>query len=147
MVTATADPPRAKRVLIVEPDESERTRLAGLVAAAAAKLGHSVELHEAADGAAAETMLDELAPDLVIAEVLLDEVSGLELLRRSRSRGHATSTSFLFVSRMNHEVDRYWALRNGAWGYEMKPFVDEILHRRIVGFLRGDARDLGAAPG
>ena len=35
-----------------------------------------------------------------------------------------------FVTEMSNEVDRYWALRNGAGAYVIKPYEDEFLRKR-----------------
>jgi DNA-binding response OmpR family regulator len=43
----------------------------------------------------------------------------------------------VFVTTMVRESDRYWGLRNGAHGYVMKPYEDDLLQARIREVLVG----------
>lgn len=121
-----------RHVVIADPDTGERQRITGLVESAASELELPVVMHEAADGAQALTMIDRHHPPLVIAEILLPEVSGLSLLRRVRDLYEKSAQPlFILVTAMGRESDRYWGLRNGAHAYVIKPYEDEVLLARI----------------
>ena len=124
--------PPLRHVLLAEPDAEERLRIASLVRRAAAELEATIELHEAENGTDALRLIEAHRPPLVIAEVLLPNLSGLQLIRRLRDRSGAEELPrFIFVTTMGRESDRYWALRNGAHAYVIKPYEDELLFTRI----------------
>jgi CheY-like chemotaxis protein len=102
----------------------------------------SLAVHEADNGSAAWALVEVVKPDLVVAEVLLEGQSGMQLLRRLRDRYGAQAPSVIFVTSMSNEVDRYWALRNGANAYVIKPFDDEFLRTRAIKYFE-DRRDGG----
>jgi DNA-binding response OmpR family regulator len=86
--------------------------------------------------------VEVVKPDLVVAEILLEGQSGMQLLRRLRDRYGAQAPAVIFVTSMSNEVDRYWALRNGATAYVIKPFDDEFLRTRAIKYFE-DRRDGG----
>jgi len=119
-----------RHLVIADGDARERERCEALIHAIAAELGE-IELHTAVDGREALTLIELHRPALVLAEVLLEGTSGLALLRRLRRQRGAAAPPFIFVTTMARESDRYWGLRNGAHGYVMKPYEDEVLQARI----------------
>lgn len=102
-----------------------------MITSVASQAGLSIELHETADGEDADQLIAETEPDLIVCEILLQKVSGLELLRKQRSRLGDKAPPFIFVTHMTAETDRYWGLRNGAFAYVMKPYEPSILDRRV----------------
>lgn len=130
-----------RTVLVVEPDAELRERLVRILREAATdEDGEARELAilEAEDGSAAWTLADTARPDMVVAEILLEGMSGLQLLRRLRERYPDDCPRVLFVTTMANEVDRYWALRNGASAFVIKPFEDAIVRERSTKLLRND---------
>ncbi|MFO7567985.1 MAG: response regulator [Enhygromyxa sp.] len=118
-----AEPPQADPATI-DPPESGEQRLA---------------IHEAEDGSAAWALVEVVKPDLLVAEILLEGLSGLQLLRRLRDKFGKQAPVVFFVTEMSNEVDRYWALRNGAGAYVIKPYDDEFLRKRCAKlFEEGD---------
>ena len=129
-----------KRILVADPDRTERERLARVVRAAAELAGVAVQVDQARDGTTAMAMWSEHRPDLVVCEVLLEGMSGLSLMRRMQSE-HGSLPPVLLVTAMGRESDRYWGLRNGAHGYLRKPYDDEQLRRRVQAiFVDGPER-------
>lgn len=129
-----------RHVLVADPETRERARMVALVQAMAPELGRVV-VHTAEDGAAALALIEQHRPELVISEVLLDGISGLALLRRvRRNQDHGEAVpAFVFVTTMVRESDRYWGLRNGAHGYVMKPYEDDLLQQKIRDVLGTEA--------
>ena len=129
--------------MVVDPDSDTRKRVVGLLktAASEAELGtqapkeRNLAVHEAENGNAAWALVEVVKPDLVVSEILLDGVSGLQLLRRLTERFEDEAPAVIFVTSMSNEVDRYWALRNGANAYVIKPFDDDFLRSRAVKFF------------
>ncbi|HWB80375.1 MAG TPA: response regulator [Nannocystaceae bacterium] len=142
------------RVLVVEPDLVERKRLVGACERVAEQLQRSIAIDQAGDGTTAFAIWAERKPKLVIAEVLLEGLSGLALLRRINAddpeqreakpgarREADGGTCVVFVSAMARESDRYWGLRQGAVAYLGKPTTDAAIeaaiHRALTEGRRG----------
>ncbi|MCR9160039.1 MAG: response regulator [Nannocystaceae bacterium] len=120
----------ATHVVIAEPDASIREELVALVAEAAEALGVSVAVHEATTGTSAFAACSDHKPALLIAEVLLEGLSGLTLMRRIAVESK-TQTAVVLVTDLSREHDRYWALRNGATAYLAKPFDATTLRSKV----------------
>jgi len=128
---------QVQHVVIADPDPRERARAAELLRQPVEALGMSVQVHHASDGQVALALIEQLRPILVVSEVLLEGMSGLAILRRLKNTlPEGQVPPFLFVTAMARESDRYWGLRNGAHGYVMKPYEEELLVSRIRDILR-----------
>lgn len=132
-----------KTVLVVDPDQDNRGRVIELLRTAAEQANlqspapdaRSLAVHEADNGSAAWALVEVVKPDLVVAEILLEGISGMQLLRRLRERYADDAPAVIFVTSMSNEVDRYWALRNHANAYIIKPFDDEFLRSRAIKYF------------
>jgi two-component system, OmpR family, response regulator len=94
----------------------------------------------AQDGAAALGRLDEGGIDLVILDIGMPEMDGLEVCRRIRKRD---DTPILFLSARSDEVDRIVGLELGGDDYVTKPFSPRELVARVTAILNRAKR---AAP-
>jgi twitching motility two-component system response regulator PilH len=131
-----------KTALVVDPDAENRKRVIRLLRQAAGEPEEPAEsdpskgpeqrlaIHEAENGSAAWALVEVVKPDLLVSEILLEGLSGLQLLRRLREKYGKQAPVVFFVTEMSNEVDRYWALRNGAGAYVIKPYEDEFLRKR-----------------
>lgn len=127
-----------KKVLVVE-DEVEIARLVELHLA---DLGCEVEV--AADGEAALEMARGGGFDLVVLDLMLPGIDGLEVCRRLR--GTEIYTPILMLTARSSEGDRVTGLETGADDYLTKPFsVRELVARVKAIFRRVEA--LAATPG
>ncbi|GAA4702417.1 response regulator [Promicromonospora umidemergens] len=89
------------------------------------------EVHTGADALAA---VERLRPDLVLLDVHLPDVSGIEVLRRLRTAGHDVGIVIITAAR---EVDTVRAAAaGGAAHYLVKPFASEDLAARLEEFRR-----------
>ncbi len=120
------------RILIVEDDE----RIAEPVAAALRGQRHTVDV--ANDGAAALELSAADAHDVVVLDLMLPGVSGLQICRTMRSRG--SQAMVLMMTARDSVRDKVAALDEGADDYVVKPFeLAELLARvRALG-RRGSA--------
>ena len=102
-----------------------------------------------ADGASAWKDLQDELPDLLILDILLPGMDGLELCRRVRSRSEVVP--ILFLTSRDEEFDRVLGLELGADDYLCKPFsMRELLARvrvlfRRLALLRNPQDELPAA--
>lgn len=132
-------------VVIADPDAQVRERVVAIVNGAATEQGIEVQVHEASTGTSALAMCSDHAPRLVIAEVMLEGLSGLALLRRLRTRARK-NTAFIFVTNLARENDRFWGLRSGALAYLAKPFDEATLSDRVSRVLNEGAQARADTP-
>ena len=118
-------------ILIVDDDP----RLREVVRYALSREGYTVR--EAGDGRAALQSIAANPPDLVVLDVLMPELDGIEVCRRIRE----TSTlPVVFLSSRGEELDRVLGLELGGDDYMTKPFSPRELVSRIKAVLRRTQR-------
>ncbi|MDR0504434.1 MAG: response regulator transcription factor [Bifidobacteriaceae bacterium] len=114
-------------LLLVDDTETLRETLAFLLR----REGYTVRT--AADGAQALAAIEEQAPDLVLLDVMLPEMSGTEVLRRVRL---TSDVPVIMLTAKNAEGDIVVGLELGADDYVTKPFSTPELLARIRSALR-----------
>ena len=85
------------------------------------------------DGAQVLQAVEEYQPDLVVLDVMLPGISGLEVCRRLRAR---SSIPVIMLTARGEEIDRVMGLEVGADDYLAKPFSFRELLARIRSILR-----------
>jgi DNA-binding response OmpR family regulator len=90
------------------------------------------ETRVAADGYAALEAVAERRPDLIVLDLMLPGLDGLEVMRRVRDR----STAVILLTAKGEESDRVIGLRLGADDYVVKPFSPAELVARVDAVLR-----------
>ena len=128
----------APKILVVD-DEPDATELVEFNLTAA---GFSVIL--AADGAEAVRRAREDEPDLIVLDVMLPELDGLEVCKMLRRDPATARVPILLLTARAAEIDRVLGLELGADDYVTKPFSPRELVLRIKGLLRRSEPD---APG
>ena len=123
------------QVLVVDDERAVRNALRRAFTLA------GYEVTEADGGEPAVTMLAQGSPDLVVLDVLMPDIDGLEVCRRMRAVGDRTPV--LMLTARETVADRVAGLDAGADDYVVKPFdLDELL-ARVRALLRrstnGDA--------
>ena len=120
------------RILIIEddPDTTELIRLY-LV-----RDGHQVLT--ASDGVQGLRLAQEDAPDLIVLDLMLPRMDGLEVCRRVRQN---SQTPIIMLTARVEEEDRLGGLDMGADDYVTKPFTPRELAARVRAVLRRAARD------
>jgi two-component system, OmpR family, response regulator len=118
------------RLLIVEDD----AYLAHSLTAALEEQAHSTEVVK--DGSEADLVLANDQFDLVVLDLNLPYLDGVEVLRRMRARGKTTPV--LILSARDSVEDRVSGLNNGANDYLVKPFALSEFEARVRALLRKD---------
>ncbi len=118
----------AVRVLVVDDEPT----LAELLAMALRYEGW--EVRTAADGRGALKAARDFAPDVVILDVMLPDIDGLEVLRKLRAQTPALPV--LFLTARDAVEDRVAGLTAGGDDYVTKPFSLEEVVARLRGLLR-----------
>jgi DNA-binding response OmpR family regulator len=125
------------KVLVVDDEPTVREVVAGYLR----RDGHDVS--EAADGTRALELLDAEPPDLVVLDMMLPGVNGLDVLRRVRAK---SDIPVIMLTARAEESDRVSGLELGADDYVVKPFSPRELAARVNGVLRRANRRQAAAP-
>jgi DNA-binding response OmpR family regulator len=120
-----------QKVLVVDDEPQIRTVLRGYLEA------EGYDVAEAADGAEALAALREDPPALVLLDVMLPGIDGLEVLRQLRSFSDAY---VILVTARAEEVDKLVGLGVGADDYVTKPFSPREVTARVKAMLRRDNR-------
>jgi two-component system KDP operon response regulator KdpE len=120
-------------ILLVDDDEEARGAIAANLA------GHNYAVRNAESGEQAMREWELRRPDLVLLDIGLPGMSGLDVIRRMRRDG---TTPIVIISVRGGEGDKVAALDLGADDYVTKPFGMLELHARIRAALR---RTLGPA--
>ena len=125
----------AARVLVVEDDVT----MAEVLRAYLTRAGYQVEC--SGDGSEAAQLWQRISPDVVILDIMLPGLSGLEVLRRRRRSGdHAC---VIVLSARGEEEDRLVGLETGADDYVVKPFSPREVVLRVEALLRRTERLAG----
>ena len=130
-----AEPQERTKILVVDDDENLRR----LVAAYLESEGYSVR--EAADGPSALARFEEEPPRLVVLDLMIPGMSGLDVARRIRGKG---ATSILMLTARGSEDDVLQGFDAGADDYLVKPFSPKVLVARVKAILRrsgGESQD------
>jgi DNA-binding response OmpR family regulator len=125
------------RVLVVEDDP----QLAEIVAGYLSRAGFEVRV--ATDGLKALAAARTQRMDLIVLDLMLPGISGLEVLRRLRAEG--SQVAVVVLSALGEYEDRVVGLERGADDYIVKPFSPRELVLRVEGLLRRVELGTGAS--
>jgi two-component system phosphate regulon response regulator PhoB len=98
-----------------------------------------VRVFEAADGATALALADELEPELIFLDVNLPDLSGIEVCRRLRRQPRLSGSSIVMLTAAAQQDDISRGLAAGATQYLTKPFSPVRLLSLVEGLLPGAA--------
>lgn len=114
-----------KTVLIVDDDPNSLALLA-----------YSLELEgyqvrQAEDGGQALATIEASPPDVVILDVMLPDISGLEVCRRIRSEMHLEELKVIMLSAISEVADQDQGMQSGANQYLGKPADPDVVIKAI----------------
>jgi two-component system phosphate regulon response regulator PhoB len=132
--------PSAPRVLVVDDDEAVRT----LASWQLESDGFAVA--QAGDGDEALSAIDTDRPDLVVLDLSMPGLGGLDVLRRVRRTAVTEALPVIVLSGRSGETDRIVGLDLGADDYLVKPFSPGELAARVRSVLRRARSTTAAGP-
>ena len=132
------------RILIVEDSAAMRTYVRAALEGAP-ELG-DVEIVEAASGFDALRLLPRSAYDLVITDINMPDINGLELIRFVRQSAHHRQIAVLIISTQSAERDKKRGLALGADAFLAKPVSPEELRSAVTQSLTGRSIPRAAPP-
>lgn len=119
--------PMPRTILVADDDPHIRQ----LLVFALAKAG--LDTIEAEDGEAALAAAQAQAPDLIVLDINMPRMDGIEVCRRLRATG---DLPILFLSSRDDEIDRVLGIELGADDYVTKPFSPREVVARVMAILR-----------
>lgn len=120
----------AKKILIAEDSPTMRS----LIVSTISVLG-DFDMVEAANGFEALRALPREKVDLVITDINMPDINGLELVSFIKQNPHYQNTPLIIISTEGSERDREKGLALGADAYLVKPFSPEALQELIRHYL------------
>jgi len=124
------------KILLVDDDAHIRQ----LLAFALGKAG--MKTSEAGDGEEALKEVERDRPDLIVLDINMPRMDGLEVCRRLRAEG---DLPILFLSSRDDEIDRVLGLELGGDDYVVKPFSPREVVARVSAILKRGGRALAEA--
>ena len=126
-----------KKILVVDDDPHIRE----VIRFALEKAG--MQVWEAENGQAGLQKIRAISPDLVVLDIIMPEMDGLEMCRELRK---TSELPILFLSSRDDEIDRIIGLEIGGDDYVTKPFSPRELVARVKAVLRRFERPLAPGP-
>jgi two-component system phosphate regulon response regulator PhoB len=120
----------SKRLLLVEDDRA----LADLVTFHFERSGYNVT--RTGDGEEALILVDEVKPDVILLDWMIEGISGIEVCRRLRRRSATANVPIMMLTARGEETDRIRGFDTGADDYVTKPFSPRELVARVGAVLR-----------
>ncbi|MRU13865.1 phosphate regulon transcriptional regulatory protein PhoB [Roseovarius sp. A21] len=117
-------------VLLVEDEPAQREVLAYNLEA------EGFRVSRAENGEEALMLVEEGAPDLIVLDWMLPNVSGIEVCRQLKTRSDTRGVPIIMLSARSEEVDRVRGLETGADDYVVKPYSVVELMARVRAQLR-----------
>lgn len=111
-----------KNILIIEDEEN-------IAKAEEMILQEHFNVHHARDGEEGIKKAKEIKPDIVILDLMMPKMDGIEVCHSIRSDSEISSTKVVMVTAKDKPIDEVKGMDTGADDYIMKPFeADELLH-------------------
>jgi twitching motility two-component system response regulator PilH len=117
-------------ILIVDDNPSETALMAKVVK----DLGHTYDA--VTDGELGLQKAAAVHPDLILLDVVMPNLDGFNTCRKLKKVPETASIPVVIVSSKSGESDQFWAQRQGANGYVVKPFSAELLAEAIRSFVK-----------
>ncbi len=122
--------PGTARILVVDDQEDNVSLLSDLLAC------HGYEVQTARSGEEALEAVDRAAPDLVLLDVVMPGLSGLDVLRRLRADARFAMLPIVLVTALDPDVERINGLESGADDFITKPINGAELLARVRSLVR-----------
>ncbi len=112
-------------ILVVEDTPSEQA----LITTMLQDSGYQVFL--ASNGQEALSQLEQVNPDLIITDLVMPGMSGLELCRNLKRNPNTKNLPVLACTSKNQELDKLWGMKQGIDVYITKPYTKEEILRAV----------------
>ncbi len=120
---------KRRMVLVVDDNEDMRTFLGNI-------LGGDYRIKMASDGMEALKAIEQDIPDVVITDLMMPNMDGLELTRHLKQSTDLTHVPVILLSAKSAIESRLQAMQEGADDYVTKPFEPEYLRARVKNLIK-----------
>ncbi|MBR1480622.1 MAG: response regulator [Paludibacteraceae bacterium] len=120
---------KSRRVLVVEDNDDMRHFLRTLLSA-------DYEVLTAADGKEALSLIEKEVPDLIVSDLMMPNMDGLELTKAIKTHPNYNYIPIILLTAKSAIESRLQALEQGADDYVTKPFEPEYLRARVKNILK-----------
>lgn len=128
------------KVMVVEDSLVQRKAIASFL-----KSGGAMAI-EAQDGTEAIALLETQQPDLILLDAIMPRMNGYEVCRRIKSNPKTQHIPIIMCTGQDSTSDRYWAMKQGADAYLVKPFRAAELISLLKQFLRPSVKITRVTP-
>lgn len=119
-----------KKVLVVDDSKSQQRLVDGLLKTL------NVEVEIADNGESALQWLEKHGqPDLILMDIVMPDMSGLDVCRHIRKDMNYKTVPIIFVTTKDEDFDKFWALRQGGTAYIVKPYSPMDLINTVKSYL------------
>ena len=119
-----------KRVLVIEDEPDLRSTLEFNLKS------ENYKVTTASDGGSALAEISKNIPDLILLDLMLPDMSGLEICKKIRGESFSDKVSIIMLTAKGEEVDRVVGFELGADDYVVKPFSVRELMLRVSSILK-----------
>jgi len=127
-----------KRILVVEDDNS----LSVLLRLIMKVQQEDWEVSSASTGVEALAQLEKFNPDLILLDIMMPEMDGLEVARRVKSNEHFKDQKIVILSALSDSETQRKAMEAGVVEYWTKPISPDELRDGMLRVLGADTSDL-----
>ncbi|MGI0483224.1 response regulator [Geminocystis sp. CENA526] len=85
--------------------------------------------------AKAMSMFVRQKPDLILMDIVMPDMSGLDICRHIRKEMNYKAVPIIFLSTKDEDFDKFWALRQGGNAYLTKPYSPTDLINTVKSYL------------
>lgn len=128
------------KIVLIEDEED----IAALIKLQGEISGYKI--HVEVDGLNGLRAIEKEKPDLVILDIMLPGLSGLDICRKMKSNPELKSIPVIIISAKGEEIDIVLGLELGADDYVAKPFSPKVLFSRVRAVLRRGIESPEKAP-
>ena len=120
---------KRRMVLVVDDNEDMRTFLGNI-------LSSDYRVRKAADGVEALKDIEQEIPDVIITDLMMPNMDGLELTKQVKQSADLTHVPIILLSAKSAIESRLQAMQEGADDYVTKPFEPEYLRARVKNLIK-----------
>lgn len=119
-----------KTILIAEDTASEMALINNFLAQ------EGYKIINASNGKEALTKILAKKPDLLITDLVMPEMSGLELCRKLRKNPNTQDLPIIACTSKNKDLDKTWGMRQGVDVYITKPYTKEQIIEAVASAIK-----------
>jgi signal transduction histidine kinase/ligand-binding sensor domain-containing protein/DNA-binding response OmpR family regulator len=120
-------------MVIVDDDAELRNYIKGI-------FSDQFTMYETDDGTSAFALISKELPDIVVSDVVMGGLNGIELCRRLKENAHLAHIPIILLTGSSSEKSKLIGLECGAEDYVSKPFSKELIVARVQNILRSRNR-------